>query len=47
MNIPVIDTYGVGNDPALSFLAEALDPVKAGERLRAPGGGNPCLSGSA
>jgi hypothetical protein len=35
LNIPVIDTCGVGKDPALSFLAEALDPVKAGERLRA------------
>jgi hypothetical protein len=34
LSVPVIDPYGVGKDPALSFLADALDPGIAGERLR-------------
>jgi hypothetical protein len=30
----VFDAFGVGKDPALSFLADALDPAKAVGRLR-------------
>ncbi|MBI5904812.1 MAG: aminoglycoside phosphotransferase family protein [Deltaproteobacteria bacterium] len=34
MNVVVSDTYGVGKDPALSFLSDAIDPAIAGSRLR-------------